>query len=120
MVVVDLPQDLSEDEEGELVAYVDGLLPADRRAAVEARASKDPSYAAALTRQQAGRSAIATAAESTGAPLALRTRVEAMADPARRQGERRRPSARTRLGGIRWPGAGLVAGALAVALAAVV
>lgn len=120
MVVVDLPQDLSEDEEGELVAYVDGLLPADRRAAVEARAQSDPSYAAALMRQQEGRSAIATAAESTGAPLALRTRVEAMADPARRHGERRRPSARTRLGGIRWPGAGLVAGALAVALAAVV
>jgi anti-sigma factor RsiW len=121
MVVVDLPQDLSEDEEGELVAYVDGLLPADRRAAVEARAKSDPSYAAALTRQQEGRGAIATAVESTGAPLALRTRVEAMAEaPGRRHGERRRPSARTRLGGIRWPGAGLVAGALAVALAAVV
>ena len=43
-----------------------------------------------------------------------------MADPARRHGERRRPAARPRLGGIRWPGAGLVAGALAVALAAVV
>ena len=119
MIVVDLPQDLSEDEEGELVAYVDGHLEPDRRAAVEARAASDPSYNAALVRQQAGRTAIATAAESTGAPLALRTRVEALSAPGRRHGERR-PSARTRLGGIRWPGAGLVAGALAAVLAAVV
>jgi anti-sigma factor RsiW len=119
MIVVDQPRDLSEDEEGELVAYVDGQLEPDRRAAVEARAAADPSYNAALMRQQAGRNAIATAAESTGAPLALRTRVEALsAAPGRRHGERR-PSARTRLGGIRWPGAGLVAGALAAVLAAV-
>jgi anti-sigma factor RsiW len=119
MIVVDQPRDLSEDEEGELVAYVDGHLEPDRRAAVEARAAADPSYNAALMRQQAGRNAIATAAESTGAPLALRTRVEALSAPGRRHGERR-PSARTRLGGIRWPGAGLVAGALAAVLAAVV
>jgi anti-sigma factor RsiW len=119
MIVVDQPRDLSEDEEGELVAYVDGHLEPDRRAAVEARAAADPSYNAALMRQQAGRNAIATAAESTGAPLALRTRVEALSAPGRRHGERR-PSARTRLGGIRWPGAGLVAGALAAVLAALV
>ena len=117
MIVVDQPRDLSEDEEGELVAYVDGHLEPDRRAAVEARAASDPSYNAALVRQQAGRNAIATAAESTGAPLALRTRVEALSAPGRRHGERR-PSARTRLGGIRWPG--LVAGALAAVLAALV
>ena len=42
-----------------------------------------------------------------------------MAAPGRRHGDRR-PSARTRLGGIRWPGAGLVAGALAAVLAAIV
>jgi anti-sigma factor RsiW len=119
MIVVDQPRDLSEDEEGELVAYVDGHLEPDRSAAVEARAAADPSYNAALMRQQAGRNAIATAAESTGAPLALRTRVEALSAPGRRHGDRR-PSARTRLGGIRWPGAGLVAGALAAVLAAVV
>jgi anti-sigma factor RsiW len=119
MIVVDLPHDLSADDEAALVAYVDGNLDAGQRDRVEARAASDPSFAAALALQQRGHDSIVTAAESTGAPLALRTRVESMAAQGRRHGERR-PSARTRLGGIRWPGAGLVAGALAVALAAVV
>jgi len=119
MIVIDQPHDLSADDEATLVAYVDGNLEPDERGRVEARAAEDPSFAAALALQQQGRDAILTASESTGAPLALRTRVESMAAPGRRHGDRR-PSARTRLGGIRWPGAGLVAGALAVALAAVV
>jgi anti-sigma factor RsiW len=119
MIVIDQPHDLSADDEATLVAYVDGNLEPDERGRVEARAADDPSYAAALALQQQGRDAIFTASESTGAPLALRTRVESMAAPGRRHGDRR-PSARTRLGGIRWPGAGLVAGALAVVLAAVV
>ena len=119
MIVIDQPHDLSADDEATLVAYVDGNLEPDERGRVEARAESDPSFAAALALQQQGRDAIATAAESTGAPLALRTSVEALAAQGRRHGERR-PSARTRLGGIRWPGAGLVAGALAVVLAAVV
>jgi anti-sigma factor RsiW len=119
MIVVDQPHDLSADDEAALVAYVDGNLDAERRAQVETRAASDPGYAAALALQQQGRDAVVTAAESTGAPLALRTRVEGLAAQGRRHGDRR-PSARTRLGGIRWPGAGLVAGAVAVVLAAIV
>ena len=119
MVVIDQPQDLSPDDEADVVAYVDGRLDGDRRAEVEARAASDPSFAAALAVQQQGRDAILTAAETTGAPLALRTRVEGLQARGRRHGDRR-PEGRTRLGGIRWPAAGLVAGALAVVLGALV
>jgi anti-sigma factor RsiW len=103
-----------------LVAYVDGNLDADERAGVESRAAADPGFAAALAEQRQGRDAIVTAAESTGAPLALRGRVEGLAAPKGRRHGDRRPSARTRLGGLRWPGAGLVVGAVAVVLAALV
>ena len=120
MIVIDHPHDLSADDEAELVAYVDGNLDAEGRSRVEARAASDPSFAAAVAQQRQGRDAIVTASEATGAPLALRTRVEAMAEGQGRRHGDRRPSARTRLGGIRWPGAGLVAGALAVVLAAIV
>ena len=92
----------------------------EKRAGVESRAASDPGFAAALAEQRQGRDAIATAAESTGAPLALRTRVEELAAPKGRRHGDRRPSARTRLGGLRWPGAGLVAGAVAVVLAVIV
>src|SRR4051794_7027152 len=119
MIVIDQPHDLSADDEAALVAYVDGNLDADERAGIESRAAGDPGFAAALAEQQRGRDAIVTAAGSTGAPLALRARVEGLAAQGRRHGDRR-PSARTRLGGIRWPGAGLVAGAIAVVLAAIV
>src|SRR3954470_19299062 len=119
MIVIDQPHDLSADDEARLVAYVDGRLDPEERSSVEARAAADPGFAAALAVQQEGRDAIATAAESTGAPLALRARVEGLAAQGRRHGDRR-PSARTRLGGIRWPGAGLVAGAVAAVLAAIV
>ena len=119
MIVIDLPQDLSEDEEGELVAYVDGRLEPDGRGGSRRERPPIPPTTRPSHCQQQGRKAIAPAAESTGAPLALRTRVEAPLGPGRRHGERR-PSARTRLGGIRWPGAGLVPAALAAVLAAVV
>ena len=119
MIVIDQPHDLSADDEAALVAYVDGRLDPEERSSVETRAAADPSFAAALALQQEGRDAIATAAESTGAPLALRSRVEGLAAQGRRHGDRR-PSARTRLGGIRWPGAGLVAGAVAAVIAALV
>jgi anti-sigma factor RsiW len=119
MIVVEHPQDLSADDEADLVAYVDGRLAPERRAKVEARAKSDPVFAAALAHQQAGRDAVVTAAEATGAPLRLRTQVEAMGARGRRHGVRG-PSARSRLGGIRWPAAGVVAGAVAAVLAAVV
>jgi anti-sigma factor RsiW len=119
MIVIDQPHDLSADDEAALAAYVDGNLDAEGRAGVEARAASDPSFAAALALQQEGRNAIVTAAEATGAPLALRARVEGMATQGRRHGSRG-PSARTRLGGIRWPGAGLIAGAVAAAVAAAI
>jgi anti-sigma factor RsiW len=119
MIVIDQPHDLSADDEATLVAYVDGRLDPAERTSVETRAASDPSFAAALALQQEGRDAIATAAESTGAPLALRSQVEALSARGRRHGDRG-PSARTRLGGIRWPGAGLVAGAVAAVLAALV
>jgi anti-sigma factor RsiW len=119
MIVIDQPHDLSADDEAALVAYVDGRLDPAERSSVETRAASDPGFAAALALQQEGRDAIATAAEGTGAPLALRARVEGHAAQGRRHGDRP-PSARTRLGGIRWPGAGLVAGAVAAVIAALV
>src|SRR4051794_27178628 len=119
MIVIDQPHDLSADDEAALVAYVDGNLDAEGRAGIERRAAADPGFAAALADQQRGRDAIVTAAEDTGAPLALRSRVEGLATQGRRHGARG-PSARPRLGGIRWPGAGLRAGAVAVVLAAIV
>ena len=119
MIVIDQPQDLSPADEADLAAFVDGRLDSEGRARVEARAESDPSYAAALARQQEGRDAIVTAAEATGAPLALRSRVEGLTAQGRRHGDRR-PTMRERLGGIRWPGAGLAVGAVAAVLAAVV
>ena len=92
-------------------------------ARVEARAESRPLLLAGSSWRCSSRVAtsIATAAESTGAPLALRDAGRGAGrgagTPPRRDA---RPSARTRLGGIRWPAAGLVAGAVAVALAAVV
>ena len=120
MIVADQPPELSPEDEADLVAYVDGRLDPEGTARVEARAAKDPAYKAALLHQRVGRNAVTAAAEATGAPLALKTRVEELgAARGRRKGEKR-PTARTRLGGLRWPTAGLAAGAVAVALAVVV
>jgi len=119
MIVRDQPPELSPEEEADLVAFVDGRLDGDDRARVEARAANDPDYKSALVRQQVGRDAVTSAAESTGAPLALRARVEEMgAARGQRKGEQR-TGIRTRLGGLRWPAAGLAAGAIAVTLAVV-
>src|SRR5215210_4743143 len=116
-MIVSEPPELSAEDEADLVAYVDGRLAPDRRARVEARAAQDPAYAAALARQREARAAIAHAAETTGAPLALRTRVEGLARGRDRRHGARGPSARTRLGGIRWPAAGAAATAVAAVLA---
>ena len=120
MVVSNEPPDLTAEDEADLVAFVDGRLEPERRALVEQRAAKDPAYRSALRNQEFGRNAVVTATEATGAPLALKARVEELGTArGRRQGVRG-PSARTRLGGIRWPAAGVVVGAFAVVLAAIV
>ena len=80
---------MPEADEAALAAYADGRLgPADR-AALEARLEREPALAAALERQRVGLTAITTAAESVSAPLALRSRIEAMqrdgAAPRRRR-----------------------------------
>jgi len=80
---------MPEADEAALAAYADGRLgPADR-AELEARLEREPALAAALERQRAGLTAITAAAESVSAPLALRSRIEAMqrdgATPRRRR-----------------------------------
>ncbi|MEO8688983.1 MAG: hypothetical protein ABI611_12295 [Solirubrobacteraceae bacterium] len=117
--MADQPPELSPEDEADLVAFVDGHLDAEGRARVEARAATDPDYKSALVRQQVGRDAVTTAAESTGAPLALKTRVDAMGTARGRHKGEQRSGVRTRLGGLRWPAAGLAAGAIAVTLAVV-
>jgi anti-sigma factor RsiW len=119
MIVADQPPELSPEDEADLVAFVDGHLDAEGRTRVEARAAEDPEYKSALLRQQVGRDAVTSAAESTGAPLALKTRVEELgAARGKRKGEPR-SGIRTRLGGLRWPAAGVAAGAIAATLAVV-
>jgi anti-sigma factor RsiW len=120
MSVANEPPDLSAEDEADLVGFVDGRLDPDQRARVEARAAKDPAYKSALLSQQVGRNAITAAAEATGAPLALKTRVEEMGAARGRRHGVRGPSARTRLGGLRWPAAGVLATGVAAVLAAIV
>ncbi len=98
MIVRDQPPELSPEDEADLVSFVDGHLDADGRARVEARAAKDPDYKSALLRQQVGRDAVTSAAESTGAPLALKARVEEMGAARGRHKGEKRSGVRTRLG----------------------
>jgi len=120
MIVRDQPPELSPQDEADLVAFVDGRLDPEGKARVEARAARDPAYKSALLHQQVGRDAVTAAAEATGAPLALKTRVEELGAARGRHKGEKKSTVRTRLGGLRWPTAGLAAGAVAVALGAVV
>jgi hypothetical protein len=101
------PRPLSEAEEAQLAAFADGRLEPDERADVERRLVEDIDLARAYERQRAGMVAIATAAESVSAPLALRSRIEAM-----QRGEAPVRRRRRRLSFGRWmPAAGLAAAA---------
>jgi hypothetical protein len=99
---------MPEADEAALAAYADGHLgPADR-AELEARFEREPALAAALERQRAGLTAITAAAESVSAPLALRSRIEAMQRDGATPRRRRRPR------GWGWlPSAALATAALA-------
>ena len=100
---------LSEPDEAALAAYVDGRLEPAERGALEARLASDPVLAAALEHQRAGLAAITTAAGSVSAPLALRSRVEAM-----QRGEATAAQAPRARRGWGWlPSAGLAVAALA-------
>lgn len=100
------PHPLSEAEEADLTALADGRLDPGRRAQVEARIESDPRMAHALDRQRAGLDAITAAVGSVSAPMALRSRIEALQrEPAPRR-RWRMPSPRTWI-----PAAGLAAAA---------
>ena len=98
----------SEPDEAALAAYVDGRLEPAERSALEERLASDPVLAAALEHQRAGFAAITMAAGSVSAPLALRSRVEAM-----ERGEKAPRRRRERRGWGWLPSAGLAAAALA-------
>jgi len=108
------PRPLSETDEAQLAAFADGQLSVEERADFERRLAADPDLARAYERQRSGIVAIAAAVESVSAPLALRSRVEAMQRgeaPARR---------RRRFGLPPWLPVAAIATVTAVAIAALV
>ena len=108
------PRPLSETEEAQLAAFADGQLEAEERADLERRMASDADLARAYERQRAGIVTIAAAVESVSAPLALRSRVEAM-----QRGEA--PARRRRFTLPSWmPAAGIAAAAAAAVLAIVI
>src|SRR4051812_46077397 len=89
----------------ELTLYVDGNLPDDRRAALEAQIAEDPELAAAVRQQQAVATRVHVLGAEVAAPGPLRAHVRALERPA--QGR-----------ALAWT-AGLAAAAAAVVLAVV-
>lgn len=79
---------LSETELAELCALADGTLPAERRAAVEARVAASPELQELVERQRRAVAA-ARALESEPVPASLQAAVEAERRPARRGGRGR-------------------------------
>jgi hypothetical protein len=102
--------DLTDDDAAELLAFLDNQLPAQRRAAVQARLDGDPALAAAAARRIAAASLVAAAVRETQAPHDLRVRIDALG--ARPQRRPRRAGLRLRLGAL--------AGVTAVAVVALV
>ena len=66
---------LSDDELADLARLADGTLPADRRAAVEARVAESPQLSAIMERQGAALQALHATAD-TGAPARLRADID--------------------------------------------
>jgi hypothetical protein len=108
------PRPLSETEEAQLAAFADGELGEEERAELERRLAADAGLARAYERQRAGIVTIAAAVESVSAPLALRTRVEAM-----QRGEAP-PRRRRRFGFPAWFPVAAIGTITAVAIAALV
>ena len=77
--------DVEERLASELTLYVDGNLPDDRRAALEARIAEDPELAAAVREQRALATRLQELGAEVGAPGPLRARVRALEKPARRR-----------------------------------
>lgn len=87
-----LPEpDLTDEQTAELVAFLDGTLPAGRKAAVEQLLAADPALAAAVERRRRAADVIAEAVAATEAPHDLRLRVGALGirPPARSRPRRR-------------------------------
>jgi hypothetical protein len=107
------PRPLSESEEAQLAAFADGQLSGEERADLERRLAADADLARAYERQRAGIVTIASAVESVSAPLALRSRLEAM-----QRGQA--PARRRRLRLPTWLPVAAIATATAVVIAALV
>ena len=105
------PPPLSQADEAALAALADDHLEPGARAALQARIRREPALAAAYEQQRAGLHAITAAAGAVSAPLALRSRVEAMQREAAAP-RRRRAWPRLRL----LPAAGLATAAAAALL----
>ena len=99
--------ELNDEQLADLARLADGTLPADRRAAVEARVAASPQFSGIVERQRVALDALRGTAD-TGAPARLRAHVDRHRDAGRVARPRR-----TRVGGA-------IAAAAAVALALIV